>query len=128
VVTKESGKGIREVHVRFSLVYRWLDWAKRSNAVECCYSVATEITHVLMCGAMHLRPCYFLTCSLVSFILNHNFVRLELEYLSRYGDSLLAGRSADPIPAKTRFSTLVHIILYNGYRVFTGGKVAGAWR
>ena len=53
---------------------------------------------------------------------------------SRYSDSLRTGRSGDRIPVGARFSALVQTgpgglpsILYNGYRVFPGGKAAGAW-
>ena len=55
--------------------------------------------------------------------------------LSRYSDSLRAGRSGDRIPVRAKFSVLVqtgpgdHSASYiMGYRVFPGGKAAGAWR
>jgi hypothetical protein len=56
--------------------------------------------------------------------------------LSRYSDSLRVGRSGDRIPVGgARFSAPVQTgpgdppsLPYNGYRVFPGGKAAGAWR
>jgi hypothetical protein len=55
--------------------------------------------------------------------------------LSWYGDSLHAGRSRDPIPVGGEiFNTCPDwawgppTFLYNGYRVFPGGKAARAWR
>ena len=54
---------------------------------------------------------------------------------SRYSDSLLTGRSGARIPVGARFSATVQtgpwdlpILLYNGYRIFPGGKAARAWR
>ena len=53
---------------------------------------------------------------------------------SRYSDSLRAGRSGVRIPVEARFSAPVHTgpgahpASYTGYRVFPGGKTAGAWR
>ena len=44
---------------------------------------------------------------------------------------LITGRSGDRIPLGARFSTLVQTgprTLHNGYRVFPGGRAAGAWR
>jgi hypothetical protein len=62
-------------------------------------------------------------------------ISVELGYLSRYSDSLLAERSGDRIPVGDEiFRTLPYrpwdppSLLYNGYRIFPGGKVAGAWR
>ena len=57
-------------------------------------------------------------------------------YRSRYSDSLRAGRSGDRIPMgggeilRTRpyWPWGPPSLLYNGYRVFPGGKAAGAWR
>jgi hypothetical protein len=56
-------------------------------------------------------------------------------YLSRYSDSLRAGMSGDRIPVGVEiFHTRPDrpwgptSLLYNGYRVFPGGKAAGAWR
>ena len=53
---------------------------------------------------------------------------------SRYSDSLRAGRSGDRIPVGGEiFRTRPDrpwgppSLLYNGYRVFPGGKAAGAW-
>jgi len=54
---------------------------------------------------------------------------------SRYSDSLLAGRSGDRIPSGGEIfrtcpdrSLSPPSLLHNGYRVFPGGKAAGAWR
>jgi len=54
--------------------------------------------------------------------------------LSRKSDSLRAERSSDRIPVRgVIFRTCPAqpwgppSLLYNGYRVFTGGKSAGAW-
>jgi hypothetical protein len=56
-------------------------------------------------------------------------------WLSRYSDSLLAGRSGDQIAVVGEiFRTCPDrlwgppTLLYNGYRVFPGSKAAGAWR
>ena len=53
----------------------------------------------------------------------------------RYSDLLRAGRSGDRIPVGGQiFHTCPYrpwgppSLLYNGYRVFPGGKAAGAWR
>jgi len=53
---------------------------------------------------------------------------------SQYIDSLRAGRSGDRLPVGARFSAPVQnqlwglpSLLYNGYRVFPGGKAAGTW-
>jgi hypothetical protein len=50
------------------------------------------------------------------------------------GNWLRAGRSGDRIPVGARFFAHVQTgpgappsLLYNGYRVFPGGKEAGAW-
>ena len=55
--------------------------------------------------------------------------------LSRYSDSLQCGRSGDRIPVGARFFRTrperpwgPPSLLYNGYRVFPGGKSAGALR
>ena len=55
--------------------------------------------------------------------------------LSRFNDPLRAGRSGDRIPVVARFSASALTglggppsLLYNGYRVFPGGKAAGASR
>ena len=55
--------------------------------------------------------------------------------LSRFSDSLRSGRSGDRIPVGSDiFRTRENrpwgppSLLYNGYRVFPGGKAAGAWR
>jgi hypothetical protein len=54
-------------------------------------------------------------------------------YLSRYSDSLRAGRYMDRIPVGARFSVPVQTglwgpfsLLYIGYRVFLGGKAVGS--
>ena len=56
-------------------------------------------------------------------------------YLSRYSDLLRAGTSGDRIPVVDEiFCDCLYrpwsppSLLYNGYRVFPGGKAAGAWR
>ena len=55
--------------------------------------------------------------------------------LSRYSDSLRAGRSWDRIPMGAIFSAPVQTgrgappsLVYNGYRIFPGDKAAEAWR
>ena len=55
-------------------------------------------------------------------------------YLSRYSDSLRAGRFGNRMPVGTRFSTPVRTgpggppnLLYNGYWVFPGGKAVRAF-
>ena len=55
--------------------------------------------------------------------------------LSRYRDSLRAGRSGDRIPVGGEIFRFrpnrpwgPPSLLYNWYRVFVGGKAAGAWR
>jgi hypothetical protein len=69
-------------------------------------------------------------CSLFQFTVSCLFLRRPGHH-SRYSDSLRAGRSGDRIPVGARFSAPVHtgppILLYNRYRVFPGGKAAGAW-
>jgi hypothetical protein len=54
---------------------------------------------------------------------------LEPGRRSQYSDSLRAGRSGDRIPVGARFSAPIQTgseappsLLYNGYRVFPGGK------
>ena len=56
-------------------------------------------------------------------------------YFSRYTDSLSVGRCRDRIPVGKRFCETcpdrpwgAPCLLYNGHRVFPGGKAAGAWR
>ena len=56
-------------------------------------------------------------------------------WLSRYSDSLRAGRSGDRIPVGGEIFRIRPYspcgppsFLYNGYRIFPGGKAAGAWR
>jgi hypothetical protein len=55
--------------------------------------------------------------------------------VGRDSDWLRAGRSGDRIPVEARFSAPrpdrpwgPTYLLHNGYRVFPGGKAAGAWR
>jgi hypothetical protein len=50
-------------------------------------------------------------------------------WLSRYSDSIRAGRSENRIPVRARFSSPWDppIVLYNGYRFFPRGEAAGAW-
>ena len=64
----------------------------------------------------------------------HCQILLDLHY-GRYSDSLRAGRSGDQIPVggeifRTRPDQPWDLpsLLYNGYRVFPGGKAAVAWR
>ena len=68
-------------------------------------------------------------------ILHHRVVACGAVELSRYSDSLRAGRSGDRIPVGGEiFHTCTDRLwgppnhLYNGYRVFPGGEAAGAWR
>jgi hypothetical protein len=56
-------------------------------------------------------------------------------YLSRYSDSIRAGRSGDRISVGGEiFRTRLDqpwgppSLLYNGYQVFPGGKAVGSWR
>ena len=60
---------------------------------------------------------------------------VEPGWLSRYSDSLRAGRHGDRIPVAGEISRTCSdrpwgppSLLYNGYRVFPGGKATGAWR
>ena len=60
---------------------------------------------------------------------------MEPGYLSQFGDSLRAGRFGDRIPVGgVIFRTCPDrpwnppSLLYNGYRVFSGGKAAEKWR
>jgi hypothetical protein len=57
-----------------------------------------------------------------------------LIFVGRYSDWLRAGRCGDRIPVGGKvFRTRLNrpwgppSVLYNGYRVFPGGKAAGAW-
>ena len=75
------------------------------------------------------------TINYVSIMNIHTFKNKGPGLLSRYSDSLQAGRSGDRIPAGARFSAPVQTVpgahpasYTNGYRVFPGGKAAGAWR
>ena len=59
---------------------------------------------------------------------------LKIQFVPRI-KPLRTGRSGDRIPVGARFSAPVRTVLgsrprllYNGYRVFPGGKAAGAWR
>jgi hypothetical protein len=58
-------------------------------------------------------------------------LQLYYSFVGRYSDWLRAGRSGDRIPVGARFFAHVQTgppcLLYNGYRVFPGGKAAGAW-
>ena len=63
-----------------------------------------------------------------------NFLVKGPGQLGRYSDSLRAGRAGDRIPVGARFSAPVRTgpggppsLLYNEYRLFSGGKAAGAW-
>ena len=54
---------------------------------------------------------------------------------SQYSNLLWGGQSGDQIPVGAKFSTPIQTspgahpgLLYNGDRVFLGGKAAGAWR
>jgi hypothetical protein len=59
----------------------------------------------------------------------HPQIILWARFLRPYSDWLRAGRSGDQIPVEARFSTSVQTgpwgppsFLYNGHRVFSGGK------
>jgi hypothetical protein len=60
-----------------------------------------------------------------------HFWAVQVTLVGRYSDSLQAGQSGYRIPVGARFSAPVQTgpeALYDGYRVFPGGKAAGAWR
>ena len=64
----------------------------------------------------------------------HQYYYRDHNKVSRYSDTLRAGRSGDRIQVEKKFSTHVQkgpgtepSILYNGYRVFPGGKAVGVW-
>ena len=70
----------------------------------------------------------------ITFITDIFIVTWQPGYLSRYGDSLLAGRSRHRMQVGGKISGArpnrpwgPPSLLYNGYRVFPGGKAAEAW-
>ena len=76
----------------------------------------------------------YISVPYLQFVLNVMLFR-TLDMLCTYSNSLLAGRSGDRIPVVGEiFRTRPDrpwgppSLLYSGYRVFSGGKAAGAWR
>jgi len=139
------------MHVSSNIATHSRNHCCRGKAVIITYSECVNSLSHPACKAH--APCYTVICGLSGCTIFFNislvwwlylpaffFARVSLRYvlfvyLSRYSDTLRTGRSGDRIPGggdifRTRpdrpwgTSSLV----YNAYRVFPGGKLAGAWR
>ena len=84
---------------------------------------------------LSILPYFALFCLIYIIVSHWSYLRKEPGWLSRYSDSLRAGRPGDRIPVGGEiFRTRPDrpwgppSLLYNGYRLFPGGKAAGAWR
>jgi len=109
---------------------------KHTESVCVCVCVCARAC-VCVCVRVCVRVCVWMYVRMHIYIYIYIYIHTRLVHLasSWYSDSLRTGRSADRIPVGVEiFRTRPDrpwgppSLLYNGYRVFPGGKAAGAWR